>query len=267
MARPKLHDDALRVRLLDRAAELLSDEGPEALSLRRLATDVGTSTTAVYSLFGGKPALLQAVYNEAFRRFGEHLGSVEPSADPRDDLLRLAIAYRASALDDPHMYAVMFGRRTPGFEPKPEVQERAAATFAPLVDAVRRGIAAGVLGAADTASDTMSGTASDAGGDTGEATLAGADRVRVSRTDTVDPVTLAAACWATAHGVVSLEIGGFLPPDAGDPERLFGAVVRAVTRGWGQGWAAAGRAAAGQAAADQATADQAAAGRAAAASR
>src|SRR5439155_11462777 len=35
--RPRTHDDALRVRLLDRAGVLLSKEGMSALSLRRLA--------------------------------------------------------------------------------------------------------------------------------------------------------------------------------------------------------------------------------------
>jgi len=197
MGRPKLHDEALRIRLLDRAAELLSGEGPDALSLRRLAADAGTSTTAVYSLFGGKPGLLQAVYDEAFRRLGGHLGAVRPSEDVNDDLRRLAQAYRASALDDPHMYAVMFGRRAPGFEPDPEAKERATATFQPLVAAVHRGIEAGRLPADD-------------------------------------PGMLAAACWATAHGLVSLEIGGFLPPDAGDPARLYGEVLSAVVRGWHQ---------------------------------
>jgi AcrR family transcriptional regulator len=208
VGRPKLHDDALRIRLLDRAAELLSEGGPDALSLRRLAGDVGTSTTAVYSLFGGKAGLLQAVYDEAFRRFGEHLATGRPNDGPPNDgppgdgppgdgLWRLALAYRASALDDPHMYAVMFGRRASGFVPNPEGKERAAATFQPLVDAVRRGIDAG-------------------------------------RLPKDDPVTLATACWATAHGLVSLEIGGFLPPEAGDPTKLYGAAVRAVASGWGR---------------------------------
>jgi len=202
MARPKLHDDTLRIRLLDRAAELLSAEGPEALSLRRLATAAGTSTTAVYSLFGGKSALLQAVHEEAFRRFGQHLATVEPSGDPDDDLLRLAHAYRASALDDPHMYAVMFGRRVPGFEPEPAAGD---ATFQPLVDAVRRAVESGMP----------------------------AD-------DAADPVTVAAALWATAHGVVSLEVGGFLPLAAGDPGLLFEQTVTAVARGWGRQRARAG---------------------------
>ena len=51
MARPKVHDEKLRARLLERAGALVSDGGPEALSLRTLARDCETSTTAVYALW------------------------------------------------------------------------------------------------------------------------------------------------------------------------------------------------------------------------
>src|SRR5262249_6795550 len=95
MGRPKPHTAALRVRLLDRAAELLSSEGPQALSLRRLATDVGTSTTAVYSLFGGKAGLLSAVYDEAVRRFSERLAGMRPTGHPMADPRRLGESYPA----------------------------------------------------------------------------------------------------------------------------------------------------------------------------
>ena len=195
MARPKLHDEALRTKLLDRAAELLSSEGPEALSLRRLAADVGTSTTAVYSLFGGKPALLAAIYDEAVRRFGEHLGDVPVTDDPMADLRRLAEAYRRSALDDPHLYEVMFTARSSVFEPDRGAKQRSLATFAPLVDAIGRAMAARLLPPGD-------------------------------------PVPLAAACWATAHGLVSLELGDQLPPDAGRTDELFTGTLRALAAGW-----------------------------------
>lgn len=195
MPRPKVHDDALRTRLLDRAAELMSSEGPQALSLRRLAAEAGTSTTAVYSLFGGKPGLLTAVYDEAVRRFGAHLAAVAPSDDPLDDLRRLSEAYRRSALDDPHLYEVMFNRRSPAFEPDEAARERSKATFAPLVDAVARAIARGQLPAGD-------------------------------------PVELATACWSCAHGLVSLELGGLLPAEAGPPRQLFVTALHALADGW-----------------------------------
>ena len=73
MPRPKVHDAALRLRLLECAGATLSTRGLAALSLRTLAADVGTSTTAVYALFGGKPGLLAALHAEAFARLGARL--------------------------------------------------------------------------------------------------------------------------------------------------------------------------------------------------
>ncbi|MFB9904684.1 TetR/AcrR family transcriptional regulator [Allokutzneria oryzae] len=194
MPRPKVHDDALRVRLLDRAAETLSTDGPDGLSLRKLAADVGTSTTAVYSLFGGKPALLRELYREAFRRFGERLTTVELSGDPVEDLVRLGIAYRQSAQADPHLYAIMFSDAVPGFDPDEEAGREAAATLQPLLDVVRSGIVSGHF--------------------TG------------SRAEEI-----ALASWALVHGLVSLEARAHMPPGI-DVAENFEKVLRAQSRGW-----------------------------------
>ena len=157
----------MRVRLLDAAGKLLAEEGPQALSLRKLATEVGTSTTAVYSLFGGKPELMTAIYAEADRRFGADLSAVEPTEDPLADLARLALAYRNFALTNPHLYVVMFGRECP--EEKGELDPEHDQTFGPLLDLVRRASAAGLL-------------------------------------LDVDPVDIAMGLWAIVHGLMSLEL-------------------------------------------------------------
>ena len=52
MGRKKVHGEQVRFQLLERAGEIVSFEGEAGLSLRRLAGDTDTSTTAVYSLFG-----------------------------------------------------------------------------------------------------------------------------------------------------------------------------------------------------------------------
>jgi AcrR family transcriptional regulator len=111
MPRPKVHDAALRARLLDRAAQMLSAGGPAGVSLRMLARDCGTSTTAVYSLFGGKSELLAALLDEAARRFGAALSAVRPDVDPVAGLVWLATAYRNAALADPHVFDALFGER------------------------------------------------------------------------------------------------------------------------------------------------------------
>ncbi|MCP2260470.1 transcriptional regulator, TetR family [Streptoalloteichus tenebrarius] len=194
MPRPKIHDEALRTRLLDRTGELLSAHGPDALSLRRLAADVNTSTTAVYSLFGGKAGLVAEVHREAWRRFGARLAEVTPSDDPARDLVALGHAYRASALADPHLYGLLFGSPVPDYTPDQETREESMAAFRPLLDAVRRGVDCGQF-AADP------------------------------------PERMALACWGQVHGLVSLELNGSLPEDV-DVEGGYDTALRALVEGW-----------------------------------
>ncbi len=194
MARPKLYDDALRTRLLDAAGRMLSEEGPAALNLRNLATAVGTSTTAVYSFFGGKPGLIRALYLEAFGRFGRRLNQVRKTGDPLLDLRALGVAYRESALADPHMYAVMFGRAITEFDPDPEDAAVGMATMDPLVDSVREAIDQGLLVPAD-------------------------------------PMAIAVMLWAQAHGLVSLELGGSVPDDV-DVASNYVQMLTMALRGW-----------------------------------
>ncbi|MGH4010143.1 MAG: TetR/AcrR family transcriptional regulator [Pseudonocardiaceae bacterium] len=195
MPRPKLHDDALRGRLLDTAGEMVTSAGTDALSLRRLAAAAGTSTSAVYALFGGKPGLMRALFVEAFSRFGQYQHTVAPSEDPLADLLALGRAYRASAKADPHFYTVMFGSVMRGFAPTPQDMAHAEATFTPVLDAVRRAITAGLL-----------------------------------RDE--NPALIATALWANVHGLVSLELGGAMQQHALSPAEVFEAALRANLDGW-----------------------------------
>jgi AcrR family transcriptional regulator len=192
--RPRTHDQALRLRLLDRAGEVLSAEGPHALSLRRLAADVGTSTTAVYSLFGGKPALMREVYREAFRRFSEHLATVRATDDPVEDLVQLGLAYRNSARSDPHLYSIMFTRVVPEFSPDAETATESRASFEPLLEMVQRAVRTGVFVDAP-------------------------------------PERIALSLWGLVHGLMSLELGGNLPEGL-DVADSFEPAVRAVLTGW-----------------------------------
>ncbi|GAB3579544.1 TetR/AcrR family transcriptional regulator [Amycolatopsis endophytica] len=194
MPRPRTHDEALRLKLLDRAGELLSTDGPNALSLRKLAADAGTSTTAIYSLFGGKPELVNAVFLEGFRRFGARMRDVERTGDPAGDLVRLGLAYRESALADPHLYSIMFTKAVPGFEPGQEASRTARESLAPLVETVRAAISAGVF-------------------------------------RQVAPEVIAVSAWGIVHGLVSLELNGSLPPDF-DVAASYEAALRAHADGW-----------------------------------
>jgi AcrR family transcriptional regulator len=104
----------MRVRLLEVAARLLAEEGPGALSARRVAAEVGASTMAVYTHFGGMRELVRGVAREGFARLAAHLAQVPRSDDPVADIARQGMAYRATALENPHLYAVMFGSASLG---------------------------------------------------------------------------------------------------------------------------------------------------------
>ncbi|MDF9876820.1 TetR/AcrR family transcriptional regulator [Cellulosimicrobium cellulans] len=136
MARPRLHDDALRDRLLDVASRAISEHGEGAVTVRSVATAAGTSPSAVYALFGSRDELVAAVSAEGFRRFGAHLAAVERTDDPGADLAALGGAYRGFALADPHFYAVMFARGVRPAADRPRAVEEA--TFLVLRDAVAR---------------------------------------------------------------------------------------------------------------------------------
>lgn len=192
MGRPKIHDDALRGRLIDQAAALVFDGGVDALNLRRLAAGAGTSTSAVYSLFGNKAGLLESLYLEAAHRFGARMSEVAATDDPVGDIVRLGIAYRDYALREPHLYAIMFDRQGPEFDDR--ARDEAVATIAPLVDAVRRGQDAGAL-------------------------------------RNVGPELVALSCWGVAHGLVSLELAGSMPPGL-DVAVGYEVALRAMVDGW-----------------------------------
>src|SRR5882757_8642830 len=111
---PRQPDPNLRAQLVEAAARVLAEQGPAALSTRRIATEVGTSTMAVYTYFGSMADLVRAVVKEGFARLAKHLDQVATTDDPLADLSNLGQAYRQNAIDNPHLYTVMFGAASLG---------------------------------------------------------------------------------------------------------------------------------------------------------
>ena len=60
--------EALRRGLLDAAGRLLVEEGPGALSMRRISRQVNCSTKVLYTMFGGKRELVEELWLEGFDR-------------------------------------------------------------------------------------------------------------------------------------------------------------------------------------------------------
>jgi AcrR family transcriptional regulator len=163
--------EAVRRLVLDAASRLLEAEGPDALTMRRIAAAAGCSTSVLYTMFGGKSGVAEGLWREGFERLRQALEQAAGD-DPLGRLAAMGRAYRTNALANRAYYAVMFQRPIPGFQPSAPAYEESLRPLQLLVDAVADCIRAGVFRDAD-------------------------------------PTHVAGVLWAAAHGAVSLELAGY----------------------------------------------------------
>src|SRR5215813_4673797 len=109
MGRPREHGATERAALLEAAAGILGAEGAAAVTVRRVADEAGTTTRAVYALFGDKDGLLRALFVVAAETMRRHHEAVPVQDDPIQELMALAGAYRLAALEQPHLYGLFIG--------------------------------------------------------------------------------------------------------------------------------------------------------------
>lgn len=192
MPPPKVHDAALREVLLTQTSRLIAEHGADAVSVRTVASAAATSTSAVYALFGSRDQLLAAVAAEAVARFASHLAAVVDQNDPVARLLDLGRAYRASALDDPHFYRVMFGSGTARLR---ATERDLPTTFSVLQQAAQRCIDA-------------------------------------EKCAPRDAEQMANTLWALVHGLLELELAGLIDGDPADRAAAFDLALRDIWLGF-----------------------------------
>ncbi|WP_219066715.1 TetR/AcrR family transcriptional regulator [Candidatus Mycobacterium methanotrophicum] len=98
-----------RNRLVAAALAVLERDGPAAIQARTLAGEIGASTMAVYTHFGGMPKVIEAVMREGLARFAEHTRGVPQTEDPMADLIAGGLAYGEFAMQNPQLYRLLFG--------------------------------------------------------------------------------------------------------------------------------------------------------------
>ncbi len=161
-------DDVGRA-LLDAAHQVLEEEGPFGLTVRRVAQAAGVSTMNVYSRFGGKDGLVEQLFVDGFARLGAAIGDLPETEDPVADMRVCRQEYRRFALENPTYYAVMFDSVVPGWVPSPAAEAVALTALGRLAEQVQRAIDAGQLQATDA-------------------------------------LSVATSLWATSHGLITLEM-------------------------------------------------------------
>jgi AcrR family transcriptional regulator len=175
---------ALRDAVLKAASELLAAEGAGALTMRRIADDIGSSTTVLYTIFDSKNGILDAMVQAGHEALRKRLEAIPSDDAPFERLAETARVYRSFALQDPARYQFLFGSAIPGYWQSQDAKSAAQASFDALADVVRE-----------------------------------CQRARIIR-ESADPAFVSEILIAAAHGAISLELSGHFD-DPGRADERF----------------------------------------------
>lgn len=195
MGRPREYDERTASRLLEAAERIVAEEGLDALSVRRVAGEIGVTTRAVYSRFGSKDGLVVALGARAFHLLKAATDALPATSDPADDLVEGGVVvFRRFVLDHPALLRI--GLQHEGMSPELACQflDASNAALESLRGKFARLAAAGQLGSRDV----------------NEAVC---------------------AFDALCQGLAAIELRGQMPPDRA--EWLWRDALRALVAGWG----------------------------------
>ena len=147
MGRPREHDEHTRAALRAAAERLVAEGGVAAFSVRAVADEAGTTTRAVYSLFGSKDGLLvDALAQGAFDYLTEGIDALGETDDPVADLVAVGVrVFRGLVREHPALYRIAFQRIVPGFQAGPEVTAARQRAWARLTAKIERLREAGLV--------------------------------------------------------------------------------------------------------------------------
>jgi AcrR family transcriptional regulator len=187
--------------ILVAALDLLRVDGHGALTVRKVAERAGCSTIGVYTWFGGKDGLVDAILVDGFTDFAKALRVSRATRGPLGRLVGQARAYRTWALAHPTHYQVMFLQAVPGHAPAAEAAIAGFAAYNVLLDEVK---------AAQERGDIVHG----------------------------EPDAVAMTMWGMVHGLVSIEINQANPHEPSSVQsrtafhqRSFDVAIETLRRG------------------------------------
>jgi AcrR family transcriptional regulator len=124
----------------------LVTEGAAGLSLRAVARDLGLVSSAVYRYVASRDELLTLLLVDAYSELAGAVDRAGAAAGGswRDQLLAMAHAARAWAVDQPARWSLLYGSPVPGYHAPPErTVGPGTRVVGALFDAIGAGIAAG----------------------------------------------------------------------------------------------------------------------------
>ena len=130
-----------RDRLCEAAERLFAEKGPDAVTMRQLAAELGVSPMTPYRYFKDKDDILAAVRTNGFTRFAEALEAARDSGKG----VNVGEAYVAFAFEHPNTYKLMFDLNQPDDDRYPELIAAGHRAHANMSAWVKDRVAAGKM--------------------------------------------------------------------------------------------------------------------------
>jgi AcrR family transcriptional regulator len=197
------------------ALKLMAAGGPDAISLRAIAREMGMTAGAIYSYFATRDDLVTTLIGDLYTELVDAAVAARdavPADDPGGRILVWAQTVREWALANPEGFRLIYGDAVPGYHapaegPAKEAEHRACTGLAGLVAAAWPQAEPRMDGGAYAWSDFDPG-------------LAGSIQELFPGLPP-DAVALTLRVWGRMHGLVALEIYGHLRGLTLDPARIY----------------------------------------------
>ncbi|MEP6786647.1 MAG: TetR/AcrR family transcriptional regulator [Sphingomonadales bacterium] len=183
---------AFRARVVEAATRIFVEKGPEQVTMRAIASELGVSAMTPYLYFKDRDAIFLAVRLSALTRFADSLEAETEGLDPIAASRAVSSAYTRFALGDPMTYRLLFDFGVLRSDEAPELSEATQRARRTMTGYVERMIEHGIV--------------------VGDAT------------------TIGAMFWVAMHGSVMLELSSTLG-DSIDPEALRRTLFQTILAG------------------------------------
>jgi AcrR family transcriptional regulator len=131
-------------RIIIASRRLLDKEGPEAVTMRRVAKAVGITPMAIYRHYPDRAALLNALADEGFDELAARLARKNFSGGVEQRLTKLGEIYLEHALQSPRLFELMFLKPREGARRYPrDFKTHRSPTANLMVEVVQEGMAGG----------------------------------------------------------------------------------------------------------------------------
>ncbi|MFI5681917.1 TetR/AcrR family transcriptional regulator [Streptomyces cellulosae] len=197
------------------ALELMASGGPDAITLRAIAREMGMTANAIYGYFATRDDLVTTLIKSVYTSLADTVDTAweaTPVHDPAARIQGWACAFRDWALANPEGFRLIYGDPVPGYRPP----EGGAAP-----DAAHR-VCTGITALAAAAWPQAELRYTDSDFEWSDFDPGLLSKVRPAFPELPPAaVALALRIWSHLHGLVSLEIYGHLQTQALSPEKLF----------------------------------------------